>query len=72
MTNIRKALTIGAIVLFASIGFAAPALAEECCQGYCACRDWQTGGTFNGCQITYDAQGNITDVQCGYVVVTCC
>ena len=47
------------------LGASATALAE-CCQGYCACVDWQTGGEYAGCTITYDKDDEITNVTCGY------
>lgn len=71
MMKIRRALSIAVGAFVMSGAFAAPAQAN-CCQGYCACTDWQTGGSYNGCTITYNAEGGITDVQCAYITMQCC
>lgn len=44
----------------------APVSAEACCNGHCACTDWQTGHTYAGCLVSYDDNDNITGVTCGY------
>ena len=41
-------------------------VAASCCQGYCACVDWQTGHGYAGCQISYDDEDNVIGVTCGY------
>lgn len=66
----RKRLFVAAGLFVCIFALAVPnSIMAACCNGYCACVDWQSGGNYAGCVVSYDANDNIESVTCAYISI---